>query len=188
MDGRASRGPGRAVGDTRQSTMVDLGVGSGPHGFRRVLGPPVRGRRFGESQIFLLFFCYLGSCGKFSTPSNPASWRRAVTLPVLTSSRAGAGRRAPFSRISNLLAFFCYLRSCGQFSTHSNLTSWRMPFFDTPKVASSRRAIFSTPPKLTSWLASGRPGPGRPGPVGRLPGEPPWMHERRRCGRNWGTE
>jgi hypothetical protein len=46
VDGRASRGPGRAVGDTRQSTMVDLGVAGGPRGFRRVLGPPVHGRRF----------------------------------------------------------------------------------------------------------------------------------------------
>jgi hypothetical protein len=39
--------------------MVDLGVAGGPRGFRRVLGPPVHGRRFGESQLFLLFFCYL---------------------------------------------------------------------------------------------------------------------------------
>lgn len=38
MDGRASRGPGRAVGGTRQSTTADLGVGAGARTGFGVLG------------------------------------------------------------------------------------------------------------------------------------------------------
>ena len=143
MDGRASRGPGRAVGAARQSTAMDLGVGGRPARVS-VCGRPAswRGPFFDTPRLDQLaggpqggragcwgaaggvvfktlkssFFCYMGSCGKFSTHSNFASWwwaifRHTQVGPVDGDPWAGASGGAGAA-------------------------------FDTPKLTSSQWAIF----------------------------------------------
>jgi hypothetical protein len=135
VDGRASRGPSRAVGGTRQfagralvpagrfrhtpSWPVDAGAfGRRPAGRRGIGGA---GRRFRDSQIFF-FFCYLGSCGRFfDTQISPVGGGQSDQL---TGALGGVGRALG-----------------GVFDTCKG--------FDTPKTDQLRGRRFDTP-RLTS--------------------------------------